>query len=83
MVGLLDVETKDSKKIQDCVIAQIKPLRYKKRKDFYQIDINVLKFIIKDCTSLTQKYKKSLTKINKQQGGNDDKVYNLFLYVKI
>jgi len=76
-------ETKDSKKIQDCVIAQIKPLRYKKRKDFYQIDINVLKTIIKDCTSLTQKYKKSLTKINKQHGGNDDTVYNLFLYIKI
>ena len=41
-----DNETKDSKKVQDCVIAQIKPLRYKKRKDFYEIDINVLKNII-------------------------------------
>jgi phage anti-repressor protein len=75
-------ETKDSKKIQDCVIAQIKPYRYKKRKDFYEIDINIIKNIIKDCAELTQKYKKSLTKINKtnQEGGNLK--YNLFLYIK-
>ena len=72
-------ETKDSKKIQDCVIAQIKPLRYKKRKDFYEIDINVLKKIINDCTELTQKYKKSLTKNNKQDGGTI-KLY-LYLYI--
>jgi hypothetical protein len=76
-------ETKDSKKIQDCVIAQIKSYRYKKRKDFYEIDIDILKNIIKDCVELTQKYKKSLTKINKnsQEGGNNK--YNLFLYIKI
>jgi len=70
-------ETKDSKKIQDCVIAQIKPLRYKKRKDFYEIDINVLKKIINDCTELTHKYKKSLTK-NNQEGGT----IKLYLYIK-
>jgi phage anti-repressor protein len=70
-------ETKDSKKIQDCVIAQIKPLRYKKRKDFYEIDINVLKKIINDCIELTLKYKKSLTKNNKQDGGT----MKLYLYI--
>jgi len=84
-------ETKDSKKIQDCVISQIKELRYKKRKDFYEIDINLLKKIINDCTELTQKYKKSLTKNikkYKQTGGNDnlnanvnDDVNNLYLYI--
>jgi phage anti-repressor protein len=72
-------ETKNSKKIQDCVIAQIKPLRYKKRKDFYEIDINVLKNIIDDCSELTNKYKKSLTK--KIQNGGSEKKYNLFLYI--
>jgi phage anti-repressor protein len=71
-------ETKDSKKIQDCVIAQIKPLRYKKRKDFYEININVLKKIINDCTELTHKYKKSLTKNNNQEGGT----IKLYLYIK-
>jgi phage anti-repressor protein len=74
-------ETKNSKKIQDCVIAQIKPLRYKKRKDFYEIDINVLKNIIKECNELTKKYKKILT--NKIQNGGTYIKYNLFLYICI
>jgi len=72
-------ETKDSKKIQDCVIAQIKPLRYKKRKDFYEIDINILKKILKDCIDITNKYKKSLTK-NIQDGGTIET--HLYLFIK-
>ena len=71
-------ETKNSKNIQDCVIAQIKQHRYKKRKDFYEIDINLLKNLIKDCTDMTKKYSKSLTR--KQVGGNESKL-NLFLYI--
>jgi hypothetical protein len=70
-------ETKNSKNIQDCVIAQIKQHRYKKRKDFYEIDINLLKNIIKDCTDMTKKYSKSLTK--KQDGGG---LNNLYIYIK-
>jgi phage anti-repressor protein len=72
-------ETKDSKKIQDCVIAQIKPLRYKKRKDFYEIDINILKKILKDCIDITNNYKKSLTK-NIQDGGTIET--HLYLFIK-
>ena len=71
-------ETKNSKNIQDCIIAQIKQHRYKKRKDFYEIDINLLKNIMKDCTDMTKKYSKSLTR--KQVGGNESKL-NLFLYI--
>lgn len=73
-------ETKNSKKIQDCVISQIKEKRYKKRKDFYEIDINIIKSIINDCSDLTQKYKKSLTKKTTQKGGAE---YNLYLYIKV
>ena len=38
-------ETKNAKKIEACVLAQIKELRYKKRKDFYEINIDILKKI--------------------------------------
>jgi hypothetical protein len=74
-------ETKDSKKIQDCVIAQIKTLRYKKRKDFYEINLNLLKKIIYECSSLTLKYKKSINKSLKLQDGGDNNK-NLFLFIK-
>jgi hypothetical protein len=76
-------ETKDIEKIEACVITQIKELRYKKRKDFYQININLLKKIISECESLTLKYKKRINKNNNknedQQGGGD--VENLYIYI--
>ena len=77
-------ETKDSKKIQDCVIAQIKPLRYKKRKDFYEIDINLLKYLINSCNQLTLKFKKNIDKLNidKKGGAVKDNInHNIFLYI--
>lgn len=71
-------ETKNITKIETCVTAQIKELRYKKRKDFYEIDINLLKKLISDCANLTLKYKKSINKNknnNDQKGGYNDKLY--------
>ena len=76
-------ETKDIEKIEACVITQIKELRYKKRKDFYQININLLKKIISECESLTLKYKKRINKNknnNYQQGGGD--IENLYMYIE-
>ena len=77
-------ETDDAKKIEGCVIAQVKELRYKKRKDFYQIDLKMLKAIVKDCKDLTLRYKrriqKSVTQNSKQSGGQP--VDNIYLYIK-
>ena len=62
------MKTKDTKKIQDCVIVQIKELRYRKRKDFYEINLNLLKKIINECSEFTLKYKKSIKKQIKLSG---------------
>ena len=77
-------ETKDSKKIQDCVIVQIKELRYRKRKDFYEINLNLLKKIINECSEFTLKYKKSISRQKQiHDGGSLQHVQqNLFLYIK-
>jgi len=77
-------ETKNIKAIEDCVLAQIKTHRYKKRKDFYQIDKNILKSLIKDCTELTLKYKKKINtkKSKEQEGGNNTDNENIYLYIK-
>jgi phage anti-repressor protein len=53
-------ETKNIEKVESCVIGQIKELRYKKRKDFYQIDLKLLTKLIKDCKNLTLKYKNTV-----------------------
>ncbi len=77
-------ETKNIKAIEDCVLAQIKTHRYKKRKDFYQIDKNILKSLIKDCNEFKLKYKKKLnTKKSKdQKGGGNTENKNIYLYIK-
>ncbi len=83
MKVMLIYETKNATKIEKCVIAQIKEARYKKRKDFYQINLKLLKQIIKDCDDLTLKYKKNINKnikINNQNGGDTDN--NLYLYIQ-
>jgi len=71
-------ETKFSKQIENCVISLIKDKRYKKRKDLYQIDIELFKNIISSCNNLFLKYKKKLYN-NIQHAGNSFN-YNLFLY---
>ena len=92
MEVLFIFETKDITKIESCVISQIKEYRYKKRKDFYEIDINLLKNIINSCNQLTLKFKKNIDKTNnktnnkinnKIKGGSliNDNIHNIFLYI--
>jgi hypothetical protein len=81
MQVLFIFETKNTQQIEDCVISQIKQFRYKKRKDFYQIDINIIKQLINSCNQLTLKFKHKINKsnyTNNMIGGNSD---NIFLYI--
>ena len=80
-------ETKNAQQIEDCVISQIKQYRYKKRKDFFQINIDIIKHLISSCNQLTLKFKQKINKSNKKNnmnnidkkiGGNFD---NIFLYI--
>jgi DNA polymerase III gamma/tau subunit len=84
MEVLFIFETKDITKIESCVISQIKEFRYKKRKDFYEIDINLLKYLINSCNQLTLKFKKNIDKLNidKKGGALKDNInHNIFLYI--
>ena len=77
-------ETKNAKKVETCVLGQIKELRYKKRKDFYEIDLKLLKKLTKDCVDLTLKYKNGIynnVKKNNKQDGGSEIINNLYLYI--
>ena len=71
-------ETKCASEVEDCVIAQIKKHRYKKRKDFYEVNVDIIKEIIGTCDKMTLKYKKKIEKSKKQDGGT---INNLYLYI--
>ena len=83
MEVVLVYETKYATEVERCVIAQIKEARYKKRKDFYQIDKKIIKSLVKSCEKMTMKFKKRITTFMnklKQNGGNDEDC-NLYLYL--
>jgi phage anti-repressor protein len=71
-------ETKFAPEVEDCVIAQIKKYRYKKRKDFYEVNVDIIKEIISTCDKMTLKYKKKIEKSKQQDGGTNN---NLYLYI--
>lgn len=77
-------ETKNTQQIEDCVISQIKQFRYKKRKDFYQININIIKQLINSCDKLTLKFKHKINKSKKTNNANNKiggNYNNIFLYI--
>jgi hypothetical protein len=61
-------ETKNIDEVENCLKAVLKSKQYRKRKEFYQIDENILKELINTCDNMTLKVKKS-NKHTKQFGG--------------
>lgn len=74
-------ETKNTQQIEDCVISQIKQFRYKKRKDFYQINIDIIKQLINSCNQLTLKFKHKINKSNNTYNKTGGNSHNIFLYI--
>ena len=46
-------ETNHINEVENCLKAVLKTKRYRKRKEFYQIDIDSLKKILEGCESVT------------------------------
>lgn len=61
-------ETKNIDRVEKCLINILKDRQYRKRKEFYQIDLDLLKELIDDCENLILKAKHKL-KLFKQTGG--------------
>lgn len=60
-------ETKNIIEVENCVKSVLKTKRYRKRKEFYQIDLDSLKKILEGCETVTliAKGKKVPTKFDK------------------
>lgn len=54
--------------VEQCLKAVLKSKQYKKRKEFYQIDIDILKELINNCDKMTVKVRQPAKKF-KQTGG--------------
>jgi phage anti-repressor protein len=66
-------ETNDIDSVETCLKLALKTKQYRKRKEFYQVDLDLLKELMKDCDNLMLKAK---SKPNKNiKGGN---IYLMF-----
>jgi phage anti-repressor protein len=61
-------ETNYIDEVENCLKNALSSKQYKKRKEFYEIDLDVLKELINDCDKLSLKVRKSNKQI-KQEGG--------------
>ena len=62
---ILIYETDDIDNVEKCIKLALKSKQYRKKKEIYEIDLDLLKEIIKDCDSLILKGKKILIKKKK------------------
>ena len=74
-------KTSDIKGVERCLIAVLKEKQYRKRKEFYEIDLESLKEIISKCGDTLALVKKSKTLKTVIGGGNkEDGKYYIYLH---
>lgn len=72
-------ETTDVKGLERCLKASLRERQYRKRKEFYQININDLKTIIDNCGENISLLKK--TRINKTNTSGGGSEFNHYIYL--
>ena len=55
-------ETKNIDEVENCLKSILESKQYRKRKEFYEIDLNILKELINGCEKLSLKVKKKTKK---------------------
>ncbi len=67
---LFQYEADNVDQLESCVKALIKKAKYRKYKEVYQVDLDILKSIIKDCDAKIKEVNDYIKKYNKKQEKN-------------
>ena len=68
---LFQYETENIDQVEPCIKSFMQAAKYRKYKEIYQVNINIIKKAIKDCDFKINEFNKSIIKYNKKQkGGN-------------
>lgn len=70
-------KTSDYKNVEQCLKSVLRTKQYRKRKEFYEIDLNILKDVITKCDEAISLVKKPIA-TKKQSGGSE---FNYYLYL--
>ena len=66
---LFQYETEDVQAVESCVKSMLKGQKYRKYKEVYKVDIDVIKKVIEECVHLKMRMTHILDKAPKQDGG--------------
>ena len=68
---LFQYETENIDQVELCIKSYMKKAQYRKYKEIYQVDLNIIKQVIKDCDANINEINKEINMKNKKQkGGN-------------
>jgi hypothetical protein len=68
---LFQYETDNIDQVEQCIKSMMKKAQYRKYKEIYQVDLNIIKSVIKDCDANINVINKEIdTKNKKMKGGN-------------
>jgi hypothetical protein len=73
-------KTSDVKGVERCLKAVLKEKQYRKRKEFYQVDIQVIKDIISKCGDALSLIKKTGNSKSLKVGGGNESNYYIYLH---
>ena len=66
-------ETDNIDQVESCIKSYMKRSQYRKYKEIYQVDLNIIKRAIKDCDGKINEYNADIIKFNKKQKGGEIK----------
>lgn len=66
---LFQYETENIDQVENCIKSYMKKSQYRKYKEIYQVDLDIIKRAIKDCDFKISEYNKDIEKTNKKQKG--------------
>jgi len=66
---IFQYETEHIDQVESCIKSYMKLSQYRKYKEIYQVDLDILKKSIKDCDFKINEYNKDIIKYNKKQKG--------------
>ncbi len=66
---LFQYETENIDQVESCIKSYMKKSQYRKYKEIYQVDLNIIKKAISDCDFKINEYNADIDKFNKKQKG--------------
>jgi hypothetical protein len=73
---LFQYETDNIDQVESCVKAYMKKAQYRKYKEIYQVDLNIIKKIINNCDTEINKINKEIENKNKKEKQKGGKIIN-------